>query len=126
MTDLDDICTFLEKVHTVATAEHWPDVGNVDDIIDETYQKIFVNTPEIIGTNGSFITKRYKVEISETGEATNLIPLISPAVEGGGLDLFRKCFRLSIRSPDRLGIWGISIHSSVSKIVSSKDSLSAS
>lgn len=69
-SELDYVRTFLLKVHTVATTEHFPmERGKVEEVPDATYQKMLVHPPEIVGFNISRTIKRYKVEISETSEA---------------------------------------------------------
>lgn len=69
-TQLDCVRTFLLKVHTAATTKHADEIGAVHKILDASNQKIFVNYPEIIGSDGDdFYWKRYKLEIEETSEA---------------------------------------------------------
>ena len=70
-THLEDIRTFLGKVHTVATVKHVGEHGtNLDSIVDATFQRILVFPGELIGTNGNFYIERYLVQLSETNETT--------------------------------------------------------
>jgi len=69
-TEMNSIKTFLLAVHTVATTEHYTEQRNIADIVDDTNQKMLVTIGEIISRDGDFYWKRYKVQISETGEAT--------------------------------------------------------
>jgi hypothetical protein len=69
-SELDYIRTFIGKVHTAATVMHYPEeMGRVEDISDDSGQKILVHPPELMGVDGGFITKRYEVEIIEPNEA---------------------------------------------------------
>lgn len=76
-TELDCVRTFLLAVHVAATTEHYPaESGKIENIISGTDQKMLVFPPELIGSDGDdFYWKRYKVEISETSEATMMIAL---------------------------------------------------
>ena len=81
-THLEDIRTFLGKVHTVATAKHVGEHGDViDKIVDASFQRILVYTGEPISSNFKFYTERYKVGISETSEA-NLIVAFNNIIDG--------------------------------------------
>ena len=72
-THLDDIRTFLGKVHTVATVKHIGEHSeSVDKIADASFQKIKVFAGELIGSRFSLYTERHTVRIAETSEA-NLI-----------------------------------------------------
>lgn len=68
---MEDIRTFLGKVHIAATAKHVGEHGtDLDSIVDATFQRILVFPGELIGYNGNFYIERYLVQLSETGEAT--------------------------------------------------------
>jgi len=69
-TEMDCIRTFLLAVHTDATTKHFTEQRNIEDIVDASGQKMLVRIGEIISRDGDFYWKRYKVQISETGEAT--------------------------------------------------------
>ena len=64
-TELDCVRTFLLKVHTTATTEHYPaEAGDVINITDASFEKILVHPPELLGIDGDdFYWKRYKLEI---------------------------------------------------------------
>ena len=70
-TSLDDIRTFLGKVHTVATVKHVGEHGTkIDAIVDASFQRILVFPDEPIGQVAEdFYWMRYLVQISETTEA---------------------------------------------------------
>lgn len=82
MTNLDDIRTFLGKVHTAATAKHVGEHGTqIDSIVDATYQRILVFPGELLGTDESFYTERYLVQLSESSEA-NLTTALKNIIDG--------------------------------------------
>jgi len=80
-TQLDCVRTFLLKIHTVATTEHADECGSIHKILDASNQKMFVNYPEIMGVDGVFNWKKYKIEIHETSEA-NLNTAINNIIIG--------------------------------------------
>lgn len=86
-TQLDCLRTFLLKVHTVATTKHINEISSLENIVDASFQKMFINHPEMMGVNGNFYTKRYKIEIQETSEA-NLETSIDNILIG--IDKFNK------------------------------------
>ena len=80
-THLEDIRTFLGKVHTAATAKHVGEHGTkIDSIVDATFQRILVFPGELIG-HDLFYTERYLVQLSETSEA-NLITAFNNIIDG--------------------------------------------
>ena len=79
-TELDCVRTFLLKVHTAATTKHYPEeVGILKNIADT--QRMLVNPPELISSDGDFYWKRYKVQVSESSEA-NLSTAINNIIIG--------------------------------------------
>ena len=81
-TNLEDVRTFLGKVHTAATAKHVGEHGTkIDTIVDATFQRILVFPGEIIGQDFNHYTERYLVQLSETSEA-NLIIALNKIIDG--------------------------------------------
>lgn len=69
-TQMDCVRTWLSKIHTDATVNHADEIGDIHKILDATNQKMFVNIPEPMGSDGdTSYWKRYKIEIHETSEA---------------------------------------------------------
>ena len=81
-TELDCIRTFLLKVHTAATTKHYPEeAGSIKNIVDATMQRMLVFPGVVIGSDGDFYWKRYKVQVSESSEA-NLSTAINNIIIG--------------------------------------------
>ena len=72
-SELDYIRTFLTKILPLTTTKHFSEVKKISVINDTT--RILVYPGELIGVDGKFYTKRYKVKISETSEAALMATL---------------------------------------------------
>ena len=81
-TNLEDIRTFLGKVHTAATVKHVGEHGTkIDSIVDASFQRILVFPGELIGIDEDFYIERYLVQLSETTEA-NLTTALKNIIDG--------------------------------------------
>jgi len=69
MVNTTDIATFLGKCHTTATVVTWTTRKNVN-LIDDT-ERMLVHLPEMFDpeSNILFYRERYRITLSETGEA---------------------------------------------------------
>ncbi len=80
-SELDYIRTFLKKGNTQSTTKHISQVKKISSILDT--KRILIFSGELMGVDGKFYTKRYKVRISETSEAA-LMSTLSTIIENVG------------------------------------------
>ena len=79
MGELNDLKTFLGKVHTVATVKDITEYRSIWNIPDT--QRMLVYSGEFVSQHNTFYKKRFKVQISETSEA-NLTTALNNIING--------------------------------------------